>query len=64
MKRIHYIIIASVAVIIIAFLIFKPGKIVELKQLLVKVEKGQFEVLVTVTGEPSGQKLCRYYGTI
>jgi multidrug resistance efflux pump len=51
MKRIHYIIIASVAVVIIAFMIFKPGKIEELKQLLVKVEKGQFEVLVTVTGE-------------
>jgi multidrug resistance efflux pump len=51
MKRIHYIVIAFVAVVIIAFMIFKPGKIEELKQLLVKVEKGKFEVLVTVTGE-------------
>lgn len=51
MKRIHYIIIASVAVVIIAIMIFKPGKIEVFKQLLVKVEKGQFEVLVTVTGE-------------
>ena len=51
MKRNHYIIIASVLVVIIAVLIFRPGKGDALKQLTVKVEKGEFEILVTTTGE-------------
>ena len=51
MKRNHYIIIASVLVVIIAILIFRPGKSDALKQLTVKVEKGEFEILVTTTGE-------------
>lgn len=51
MRRIHYIIIAVVALIIIAFMIFKPGKSDVLKQLIVEVERGEFEILVTTTGE-------------
>ena len=51
MKRKHYIAIASVIVVIIAVLIFRPGKGDALKQLTVKVEKGEFEILVTTTGE-------------
>jgi len=51
MKRKHYIAIASVIVIIIAILIFRPGKGDGVKQLSVKVERGEFEVLVTTTGE-------------
>jgi len=51
MKRKHYIIIASVLVVIIAAIILKPGKGDALKQLSVKVERGKFEILVTTTGE-------------
>jgi len=51
MKRKHYLIIAAAAVVIVLFLIFKPGKGDALKELTVKVEKGEFEILVTVTGE-------------
>lgn len=51
MKKKHYIIIASVLFVIILFLIFRPGKGDNLKQLTVKVEKGEFEILVTTTGE-------------
>ena len=51
MKRIHYIIIVVIATIIILFLIFRPGKDEALEQLTVKVEKGEFEILVTTTGE-------------
>ncbi|NOQ24065.1 MAG: HlyD family efflux transporter periplasmic adaptor subunit [Bacteroidales bacterium] len=51
MRKKYYVGIAVVFVIIIAILIFKPGKIDALKQLTVKVEKGQFEILVTITGE-------------
>ena len=51
MKRKHYMIIAAIAAVIILFLIFRPGKIDALKELTVKVEKGEFEILVTVTGE-------------
>ncbi|HAF27631.1 MAG TPA: RND transporter [Bacteroidales bacterium] len=51
MKKKYYIIIAAVVVVIIAFLIFRPGKSDNLKQLTVKVEKGEFEILVTTTGE-------------
>lgn len=51
MRKKYYVGIAVVFVIIIAILIFKPGKIDALKQLTVKVEKGEFEILVTTTGE-------------
>lgn len=51
MKRKHYIIIASVLVVIILGLIFRPAKTEALKQLTVAVEKGEFEILVTTTGE-------------
>lgn len=51
MRRIHYIIIAAIAIIILAFMIFKPGKNDVLKQLIVDVERGEFEILVTTTGE-------------
>ena len=51
MTRKHYIIIASVLVVIILGLIFRPAKTEALKQLTVAVEKGEFEILVTTTGE-------------
>lgn len=51
MKRKHYLMIAAAAVVIILFLIFRPGKVDALKELTVPVERGEFEVLVTVTGE-------------
>ncbi|MFC2150989.1 efflux RND transporter periplasmic adaptor subunit [Bacteroidota bacterium] len=51
MKKKYYIIIASIMLVIIIFLIFRPGKSDALKQLSVKVEKGEFEILVTTTGE-------------
>lgn len=51
MKRKHYIIIASVVLVLILILIFRPGKTDALKQLTVNVEKGEFEILVTTTGE-------------
>ena len=51
MKRKHYIIIASVIAVIVLVMIFRPGKTDGLKQLTVKVEKGEFEILVTTTGE-------------
>lgn len=51
MRKKYYVGIAVIFVIIIAILIFKPGKIDALKQLTVKVEKGEFEILVTTTGE-------------
>ncbi len=51
MKRKHYIAIASVLAVVIAFLIFRPGKADGVKQLSVKVERGEFEILVTTTGE-------------
>jgi multidrug efflux pump subunit AcrA (membrane-fusion protein) len=51
MKKKYYVGIIVVFVIIIAILIFKPGKSDALKQLTVKVEKGKFEILVTTTGE-------------
>ena len=51
MKKKHYIIIVSIAALVIAFMIFRPGKTIELKQLLVEVERGEFEILVTTTGE-------------
>ncbi len=50
MKRKYYIIIATVLVVIIAYAIFRP-KVESLKLLTVKVEKGEFEILVTTTGE-------------
>ncbi len=51
MKRKHLLIISTVATVIILFLIFRPGQGDTLKELTVKVEKGEFEILVTVTGE-------------
>lgn len=51
MKRKHYIIIASVLLVLILILIFRPGKTDSLKHLTTKVEKGEFEILVTTTGE-------------
>ncbi|MBI9055677.1 MAG: efflux RND transporter periplasmic adaptor subunit [Bacteroidales bacterium] len=51
MKRKHYIIISTVLVVILGILLFRPGKGDNLKDLTVKVEKGEFEILVTITGE-------------
>ena len=51
MKKKHYIAIASVLVVIIVIVIFRPGKGDSQEQLTVKVEKGEFEILVTTTGE-------------
>lgn len=51
MKRNHYLIIAAIAIVVILILVFRPGKGGALKDLTVKVERGEFEVLVTVTGE-------------
>ena len=51
MNKKHYIAIASVLIVIVAIIIFRPGKSDALKQLTVKVEKGEFEILVTTTGE-------------
>ena len=51
MKRKHYIIIASVLLVIILGAILRPGKSDTLKLLTVQVEKGEFEILVTTTGE-------------
>jgi len=51
MKKQHYIAIASVFIIVIAILIFRPGKTESQKNLTVKVEKGEFEILVTISGE-------------
>jgi len=50
MKKKYYIIIATVLVVIIAYAVFRP-KGESLKLLTVKVEKGEFEILVTTTGE-------------
>lgn len=51
MKRKHYIVIALVLVIVVIILIFRSGKTVSQAQLLAKVERGEFEILVTTTGE-------------
>lgn len=51
MKRKYYIAIGSIVVIVIAILIFKPGKSDTQKQLIVKVDRGEFKILVTTTGE-------------
>jgi len=51
MKRNHYIAIGAVLVIVVAILIFKSGKSDLQANLTVEVEKGEFEVLVTTTGE-------------
>ena len=51
MKKKYFIGIAVVFVIIVAIIIFKPGKGDALNQLTVKVERGEFEILVTTTGE-------------
>ncbi|MBU8891461.1 MAG: efflux RND transporter periplasmic adaptor subunit [Bacteroidales bacterium] len=47
----YYIIIAIVIIVIIVLAIFRPGKGEALNQLTVKVERGEFEILVTTTGE-------------
>lgn len=51
MKRKHYIAIASVFAIIILILIFRSGKTESEAKLMTKVERGEFEILVTTTGE-------------
>jgi HlyD family secretion protein len=51
MKKKYYVGIAIVLVILIAILVFRPGKKDAQNQLVVKVEKGEFEILVTTTGE-------------
>ncbi|MCG8410140.1 MAG: efflux RND transporter periplasmic adaptor subunit [Bacteroidales bacterium] len=50
MKKKYYI-IASLALLIIAYIIFSPSKKNESKQLMATVEKGKFEIIVTITGE-------------
>jgi multidrug resistance efflux pump len=51
MKRKHYIAIASVLVIVVLILIFRSGKTESQAKLMTKVERGEFEILVTTTGE-------------
>ncbi len=51
MKRKHYIAIALALVIVVIILIFRSGKTVSQAQLMAKVERGEFEILVTTTGE-------------
>lgn len=51
MKKKYYIGIAFVLAVIVALVIFRPIKGDTLKLLSVKVEKGEFEILVTTTGE-------------
>lgn len=64
MKRKHYVIIASVVVVIIVALIFRPGKRDALKQLSVKVERGEFEILVTTTGELQAKSSVNIMGPV
>ncbi len=51
MKRKHYILIALSVIVIAAIIFFSSGSDVKPKELSVKAERGEFEVLVTVTGE-------------
>lgn len=51
MKRKHYILIIISLVVVVAIIYFSSGKEQTQKQLTVNVEKGEFEILVTVTGE-------------
>lgn len=51
MNRKHYIIIAIVAIVILVIVIVKLGKEKPNNQLTVKAQKGEFEILVTTTGE-------------
>ncbi|HAN19580.1 MAG TPA: RND transporter [Bacteroidales bacterium] len=51
MNRKHYIIIAIVAIVILVMVIVKLGKEKPNNQLTVKAQKGEFEILVTTTGE-------------
>jgi len=51
MNRKHYILIAIVAVAIIIIVIIGFGKEKPNNQLKVKAQKGEFEILVTITGE-------------
>jgi len=51
MNRKHYILIAIVAVAIIIIVIIGFGKEEPNNQLKVKAQKGEFEILVTITGE-------------
>lgn len=56
MKRKHYFLIAISVIVVIAIIYFSSGKDPLQKQLSVKVEKGEFEILVTVTGELQAKK--------
>jgi multidrug resistance efflux pump len=51
MKRKHYILISIALVVIVAIIYFSSGKEVKQEHLTVEVQKGEFEILVTVTGE-------------
>ncbi len=51
MKKKYYIGIATMLIVIIALIVFRPIKGDTLNLLSVKVEKGVFEILVTITGE-------------
>ncbi|MFP4022937.1 MAG: efflux RND transporter periplasmic adaptor subunit [Thiohalospira sp.] len=56
MKRKHYFLIAISVIVVITIIYFSSGKDPLQKQLSVKVEKGEFEILVTVTGELQAKK--------
>jgi HlyD family secretion protein len=56
MKRKHYFLIAISVIVVIAIIYFSSGKDPHQKQMSVKVEKGEFEILVTVTGELQAKK--------
>ncbi|HSH51325.1 MAG TPA: efflux RND transporter periplasmic adaptor subunit [Bacteroidales bacterium] len=51
MKPKHYILIFISLIVVVAIIYFSSGKEQLQKQLSVQVEKGEFEILVTVTGE-------------
>ncbi|MEE4197505.1 MAG: efflux RND transporter periplasmic adaptor subunit [Bacteroidales bacterium] len=51
MKRKHYFLIAISLVVVVTIIYFSSGKELQQEQLTVKAEKGEFEILVTVTGE-------------
>ena len=51
MKRKHYIAIALGLIVVVAIFIFRSGKSDSQDTLMVKAEKGEFEILVTTTGE-------------
>jgi len=51
MKRKHYILISIALIVVVAIIYFSSGKELKQEQLTVEVQKGEFEILVTVTGE-------------